>query len=169
MKKAYSMMELIFVIVIIGILASVAAPKLFVTKDDALKAQLLNTIQEVKKGIEAYKANALLNEDDAIYPEKLCASSETQCPSGKGLIFDNILQKPVLLRNSKCPSSGKCQASLEVAGWDSFDSNYYYFPKTGSADYYAFSYDNSTGEFKCDASKTNTNHGKALDCKELGM
>lgn len=35
MKKAFTMIELIFVIVIIGILASIAIPKLAVTRDDA--------------------------------------------------------------------------------------------------------------------------------------
>ena len=34
-KKAFTMVELIFVIVIIGILASVAIPKLAITRDDA--------------------------------------------------------------------------------------------------------------------------------------
>lgn len=35
MKKAFTMVELIFVIVVIGILASIAIPKLVATRDDA--------------------------------------------------------------------------------------------------------------------------------------
>ena len=39
MKKAFTMIELIFVIVILGILASVAIPKLSATRDDAMIAK----------------------------------------------------------------------------------------------------------------------------------
>jgi len=39
MKKAFTMVELIFVIVIIGILASVAIPKLSATRDDAIDSR----------------------------------------------------------------------------------------------------------------------------------
>ena len=41
MKKAFTMIELIFVIVILGILASVALPKLAATRDDALIASCI--------------------------------------------------------------------------------------------------------------------------------
>ena len=44
MKKAFTMIELIFVIVIIGILASVAIPKLAGTRDDAEAAICINEV-----------------------------------------------------------------------------------------------------------------------------
>lgn len=46
MKKGFTMIELIFVIVILGILAAVAIPKLAATKGDALIASELNKIGE---------------------------------------------------------------------------------------------------------------------------
>lgn len=158
MKKAYSMMELIFVIVIIGILASVAAPKLFVTKDDAVKAQLLNTIQEIKKGIEAYAASEYIDNGVKKYPDRLCEKVGTNagCPGSKPL-FENILQTPSVPRNGK------------HVGWDSYSSDakkYIFYPKNNSDKYYAFSYDPNTGEFKCDNTSKDTNK---LPCSDLGM
>ena len=50
-KKAFTMIELIFVIVIIGILASVAIPKLSATRDDAKVSVLAKAIQSIKSEI----------------------------------------------------------------------------------------------------------------------
>jgi len=51
MKKAFTMVELIFVIVIIGVLASIALPKLSATRDDAKASILAKAIQDVKAEI----------------------------------------------------------------------------------------------------------------------
>jgi len=46
MKSAFTMIELIFVIVIIGVLASVAIPKLAATRDDALSSTVLTNLAD---------------------------------------------------------------------------------------------------------------------------
>ena len=54
MKKAFTMVELIFVIVIIGILSAVAVPKLMATRDDALIAKNIEYISASMTEISTY-------------------------------------------------------------------------------------------------------------------
>ncbi len=53
MKKAFTMIELIFVIVIIGILAAIAIPKLASTAQEAKKALALSYISTLNRTIGA--------------------------------------------------------------------------------------------------------------------
>ena len=53
MRNAFTMIELVFVIVILGILASVAIPKLAATRDDAKIASKAHEIQSIISEIPA--------------------------------------------------------------------------------------------------------------------
>ena len=54
MKKGFTMIELIFVIVILGILAAVAIPKLAATRDDAKAASIKTDIGTAMQAIPAW-------------------------------------------------------------------------------------------------------------------
>lgn len=54
MKKAFTMIELIFVIVIIGILVSIAIPKLTVTRDDAKISSIIANTRITLSDLQAY-------------------------------------------------------------------------------------------------------------------
>lgn len=54
MKNAFSMIELIFVIVILGILASIAIPRLSASRDDALVASAKLNLKTAMSDIIAY-------------------------------------------------------------------------------------------------------------------
>ena len=53
MKRGFSMIELIFVIVILGILASVALPKLAATRDDATAAGIKSDVGTITQAVPA--------------------------------------------------------------------------------------------------------------------
>ena len=53
-RSGFTMIELIFVIVILGILASVAIPKLAATRDDAKVSKVLNELATLKSDMSAY-------------------------------------------------------------------------------------------------------------------
>lgn len=52
MQKAFSMIELVFVIVILGIIASIALPKLSLTRSDAQYTAIVADIQTIMSTIE---------------------------------------------------------------------------------------------------------------------
>ena len=64
MRLSFTMMELIFVIVILGILATVAIPKLIATRNDAHIAVLANQLKSASDEIVSYVFSQMRVEDN---------------------------------------------------------------------------------------------------------
>ena len=64
MKSAFSMIELVFVIVILGIMAAVAVPKFSGIQDDALISTEKSTIGIVRQGIMSLYGKRLIRGED---------------------------------------------------------------------------------------------------------
>jgi general secretion pathway protein G len=62
-KKAFTMIELIFVIVVIGILSAIAIPKLAATRDDAQITRGLATLSSVRSAIATERQKRILRGD----------------------------------------------------------------------------------------------------------
>ena len=71
MKKAFTMVELIFVIVILGILAMVALPRLAGSKKDAEITRAKAEIAAIRSAIQTYRGANILAQKGSGYPEKL--------------------------------------------------------------------------------------------------
>lgn len=62
-QKAFTMVELVFVIVVIGILAAIAIPKLAVTRDDAIITKAQTTVASVRSAISTERQKRILRGD----------------------------------------------------------------------------------------------------------
>jgi len=60
MKKAFTMVELIFVIVVIGILAAIAVPKLAATRDDAEISKAIAAVGAMRSAIATERQKRIL-------------------------------------------------------------------------------------------------------------
>ncbi len=60
MKKAFTMIELIFVIVVLGILAGIAVPRLAATRDDATIAKMRGDLAAIRSGISLKRSQNMM-------------------------------------------------------------------------------------------------------------
>ncbi len=109
-RRAFSMIELVFVIVIIGILAAIAVPKFAMTRGDAIMTKAKTTVASIRNSISMERQKRILQGDfDTI--TKLGEDSEA---SGDPVFngFDGNTSKPVL---SYPPSS--CETTSSTSCW----------------------------------------------------
>ena len=85
MKKAFTMVELIFVIVALGILAMVALPRLASSKEDAEITRVRAEIAAIRSAIQTNRGAKLLAQKGNGYPEKLDEKTIEEITNGTKL------------------------------------------------------------------------------------
>lgn len=85
MKKAFTMVELVFVIVILGILTMVALPRLVGSKEDAEITRAKAEIAAIRSGIQTYRGANLLAQNGSGYPQKLDEKTIEEITNGTKL------------------------------------------------------------------------------------
>jgi len=137
-KKAFTMIELIFVIVILGILSSIAISKMAVTRDDAMITKGRSQVAAIRNAIALVKSQNMMEGKATLYPTKLDNLTATTANSGQ--LFDTdgtntILDYPVYAKDAD-------------GHWKKTGSNKYAF-KALHQDI-TFTYNPATGSFDCD-------------------
>ena len=156
MKNAFTIIELIFVIAIIGLLAAIAVPRFLSTKVSASKANFKSTIAAAQTAIDNLHGEWLTNDDfnwtvgadgqnhgndwnnTTGYPKKLDSGKDTES------IFSYILRKPL----NSCSRKYNKDSSKYTDCFEEVDKNlynYYFSPE----DYVEVNYSESDGLFHC--------------------
>ena len=90
MSKSFTMIELMIVIIIIGILASMAIPRFIEYNRDAEEAVEAQIVGRVKVGLNTYYIEAIINNQTDLYPSEL-DSAPNGPASASNPLFSNVL------------------------------------------------------------------------------
>jgi prepilin-type N-terminal cleavage/methylation domain-containing protein len=113
MKRAgFTMIELIFVIVILGILAAVAIPKLAATRDDAQISKIASNIKTVESEIAAYAVS-----------QGTVPTDETTLKAASNVITDNIGTNYATVSGAKTSFYDKDHTATDAAVCVTVDVN----------------------------------------------
>lgn len=142
-RYAFTMIELIFVIVVLGILAAVAIPKLAVTRDDAQIAKGRSDVAAIRSAIVSERQTRLL-QGNTRYINQLHAGNA----GNKTVLFDNngtatnvLLQYGIATRDN---SNGHWDDTVAQNG-----NNWQYAYRITGVNV-PFDYNSVNGTFMCD-------------------
>lgn len=145
MKKAFTMVELVFVIVILGILAAVAVPKFAATKGDAEITKGRSDVAAIRSAIITERQSRIITGDTS-YISKLHSSSTTYFDSdgaGHGLLMYPVTPKDA---NGHWKTGASCNGTPAVCTY-TFQANDVSVP---------FTYTQATGTFTCSTTAAGT-------------
>ena len=148
-RYAFTMIELVFVIVVLGILAAIAIPKIAATRDDAEVAKIRSDVASIRSAIVSERQMRLLR-GEVEYITELDRSVASN--TANVALFDGndtshiLLQYPIFtsLQSSGVPTSGK---------WLKINTNSYRVSAGGTL--VDFNYSSNNGRFTCDTTSAN--------------
>ena len=105
MKKAFTMVELVFVIVVIGILSAIAVPKFAATRDDAIVSKGRAEVAAMRSAVATERQKRILRGD---FTDVTNTEVPTLLEYGLSSHWSGLTFSP--------PSGGSCTFSVEVSG-----------------------------------------------------
>jgi prepilin-type N-terminal cleavage/methylation domain-containing protein len=158
MKKSFTLIELIFVLVIIGLLASFAVPKFMQTRVSASATSAASVVSSVRTAIEAKHGEWIINDDldttDGYtpqgYPQKL---DDAKLNSANEDLFNGTSKLKLLKKGIKSCLKNDCWYKKSEDN-DKNLSDYIY--KFNDKDYVQLEYNGSNGMFECVDSNSKT-------------
>lgn len=103
MKRGFTLIELVMIIVILGILAAVAIPKYYDLQTEAKEAAEKGVVGGVRSGISTYYANQCASGTCA-WPASLDSASVAAC-SSTNACFDTVLSQGITADWTKASST----------------------------------------------------------------
>jgi len=146
-KQAFTMIELVFVIVVIGILSAIAIPRFAVTRDDAIIVKVKSQVSAIRSGIAMQKNKNLLEGTTPFMPANLDDINSSYGTSNQRLFNyadgngSNILEYQIYSKANHDGSWIKSAANTYVVTLS--DSNV------------TFNYNSSNGIFDCNHTAPN--------------
>ncbi|MDP3588690.1 MAG: prepilin-type N-terminal cleavage/methylation domain-containing protein [Sulfuricurvum sp.] len=138
-RTAFTMIELVFVIVVLGILAAIAIPKLAATRDDAQIAKGRSDVAAIRAAIVSERQGRLMKGESA-YISRLNVSGTTTTlfdDNDSNATNGTLLQYGIVTKDD---TNGYWDNSVggSGAGWtyvfkvDNMDTTFTYVPATGA-------------------------------------
>ena len=139
-RYAFTMIELVFVIVILGILAAVAIPKMTATRDDAVIVKFRSDISSLRSAIMKDRQSRMMS-GGFCFVNKLDALSATTSSDGDKLFDTNGTAGITILGYPAYANSKN--------GWSKIANNEYNLTISNGGQV-TFTYDPASGIFDCD-------------------
>jgi len=146
-RNAFTMIEIVFVIVILGILSAIAIPKLAATRDDAEVVKILSDVHAIRSAIMTERQSRLIRGEtnfiSSLDQGVVANTNNTTIFDGNGTY--TLLSYPVYtsVRVSGIPNHGR---------WIKTGTNQYAANAGGNVVH--FTYVPATGIFDCDHNTT---------------